>query len=505
MIPDLPGSRRYLYMLCALAACTACLVLAQAELLAGLLTGSVTLALPIVALAARALLLWVQESVAARFAASAKGHLRSRVLRSTMDSAGAQATLVTRGIDAVGPYLTGYLPQMVISAIVPLAVLVRLSIADLTSALIIAATLPLIPVFAVLVGKHTKRQTERQWDLLSRLGGHFLDVVRGMETLILFKRAGAQARIVREMAVQHADATMRTLRIAFLSALVLELVATLSIALVAVPVGLRLLNGGVDLATALLVLLLAPEAYLPLRVAGAKFHAAAEGVTVLKNVLALKEKSPKAAVRTRPPDLRTATISLEGVTVRYPGRSEPAVRDFWLTVEPGERVALIGPSGAGKSTLLSVVLGLTTPTDGRVLIGGVDLRELADWHDCLTWVPQQPWLMAASVADNIRLANPQATDVDIARAAQAAALDVSMDRLGRELSSGQRQRVALARALLRRSAPVVLLDEPTARLDTQTEQAVLAASRKLLAGKTALVVAHRPALLPETDRVVRVG
>ncbi|MCE7008471.1 thiol reductant ABC exporter subunit CydD [Kibdelosporangium philippinense] len=505
VIPDLPGSRRYVYTLCLLAACTACLVLLQAELLAGLLTGSVTLALPIAALAGRALLLWVQESVAARFAASAKEHLRSRVLRSTMDSAGAQTTLVTRGIDAVGPYLTGYLPQMVLSATVPLAVLVRLCIADLTSALIIAGTLPLIPIFAILVGKHTKRQTERQWDLLSRLGGHFLDVVRGMETLILFKRAGAQARIVREMAVQHADATMKTLRVAFLSALVLELVATLSIALVAVPVGLRLLNGSVDLETALLVLLLAPEAYLPLRAAGTKFHAAAEGLTVLKNVLELKEKAPSVAVNTRPPDLRTARISLEGVTVRYPGREEPAIRDFWLTIEPGERVALIGPSGAGKSTVLSVVLGLTKPSEGRVRVGDIDLREIAGWHDCLTWVPQRPWLMAASVAENIRLADANATDVDIDRAAAAAVLDVSMDRPGRELSSGQRQRVALARALLRRSAPLVLLDEPTARLDTQTEQAVLAASRKLLAGKTALLVAHRPALLPETDRVVRVG
>jgi ATP-binding cassette, subfamily C, bacterial CydD len=499
----MPGIRGYMVVLGVLGAFTACFVLLQAELLAGLLTGEVGLALPIAALAGRALLVWAQESFAARFAARAQTSLRSRVLRATMDSPGAQTTLVTKGIDAVGPYLTGYLPQLVVSVTVPVAVLVRLSIADLTSALIIAGTLPLVPVFAVLVGRHTTRRTERQWELLSKLGGHFLDVVRGLETLALFKRAGAQARIVRDMAMRHADATMRTLRVAFLSSLVLELVATLSIALVAVPVGLRLLSGGVDLQTALLVLLLAPEAYLPLRAASARFHAAAEGLTVLRQVLALPAPASRVCTSARPPDLRTAKIAVEGLTVCYPGRSSPALRDFWLTVSPGERVALVGPSGAGKSTLLSVVLGLTEPSGGRVLVGDVDLRELSEWHSCLSWVPQQPWLMATTIAENIRLSRPTASDTEVHAAAQAASLDVPLTHQGRELSSGQRQRVVLARALLRSSASVVLLDEPTARLDTGTEQAVLSASRRLLTGRTALVVAHRPALLQETDRLVR--
>jgi ATP-binding cassette subfamily C protein CydD len=489
-----------------LGALTACFVLVQAELLAGLLAGDVSLALPIAALLGRGLLAWAQDRLAARFTASTKTCLRSRVLRATMESAGAQTTLVTKGIDAVGPYLTGYLPQLVVSATVPLAVLVRLSVADLASALIIACTLPLVPVFAALVGKHTMRRTAQQWELLSRLGGHFLDVVRGLETLVLFKRAGAQARMVHTMATQHADAAMRTLRIAFLSSLVLELVATLSIALVAVPVGLRLLSGGVDLETALLVLLLAPEAYLPLRAAGSRFHAAAEGLTVVRDVLALPPApASRVSAIARPPDLRLAKIAFEGVTVQYPGRTSPAVRDFWLTVSPGERVALVGPSGAGKSTLLSVVLGLTSPTAGRILVGDVDLRSISDWHSHVSWVPQQPWLLATSVASNVRLSRPSASDAEVLAAASAASLDVPLDHPGRELSSGQRQRVVLARALLRRSAPVVLLDEPTARLDTGTERAVLSASRQLLSQKTALVVAHRPALLSETDRLVRVG
>jgi ATP-binding cassette subfamily C protein CydD len=308
------------------------------------------------------------------------------------------------------------------------------------------------------------------------------------------------------MANEHASATLRTLRIAFLSALVLELVATLSIALVAVPVGLRLLSGGVDLHTALLVLLLAPEAYLPLRAAGARFHAAAEGLTVYKSVLATPIPTAPATASTRPPDMRRANIVFDDVTVHYPGRSEPALRGFRLAIAPGERIALVGPSGAGKSTILSVLLGLVQPTSGRVLAGGVDLRELdlERWRAGLSWVPQQPWLLAASVTDNIRLARPDATDDEVAAVAEAACLSVP-DTSGRELSSGQRQRLALARALLRDSAPLVLLDEPTARLDTRTEQDVLSASRRLLKGKTALVVAHRPALLAETDRLVRLG
>ncbi len=503
-MPSLPGLRRYLYTLCIQAVCTSCAIVVQAEFLARLLTGSVWLALPVAALVCRGALAWAQERTSARFAATTTTFLRSRVLRS---GSGERTVLVTRGIDAVGPYLTGYLPQLVTSSVVPIAVLTCLFVADWTSALIIAATLPLVPVFAILVGKHTVRRTERQWALLSRLGGHFLDVVRGLETLVLFKRAGFQAGIVRSIAHQHATATMRTLRIAFLSSLVLELVATLSIALVAVPVGLRLLSGGIDLHTALLVLLLAPEAFLPLRAAGARFHAAAEGLTVLKDVLALPEPRCTTTTTARPPDLRTAKIALEDVTVQYPGRDTPALRNFWLTIAPGERIALVGPSGAGKSTVLSVVLGLTEPASGRVLIGDTDLREIAPshWHTSISWLPQNPWLLAAPVADNIRLAHPSATDDDVAEAARQAALNVPLTAQGRELSSGERQRVALARTLVRPDTSLALLDEPTARLDVATEQAVLSASRRILQGKTALVVAHRLAILPEADRVVRIG
>jgi ABC-type transport system involved in cytochrome bd biosynthesis fused ATPase/permease subunit len=284
---------------------------------------------------------------------------------------------------------------------------------------------------------------------------------------------------------------MRTLRVAFLSALVLELVATLSVALVAVPVGLRLLGGGVDLRVALLVLLLAPEAYLPLRAAGAQFHAGAEGLAVLEKAT-VPAPPPVTAVR-RPPDLSSAEIVLEDVGVR-------SLRGLNLRIAPGERIALVGPSGAGKSTVLSLLLGEITPVTGRVLVGGIDLRDVdrTAWLRQLAWVPQAPTVFEGTVADNIRVGGPG----EIA-AAHAVGLGALVDAR-HALSSGERQRVAIARALVRPSARLLLLDEPTARLDSGTEATVLRVARELSRDRTTVLVAHRPALLAEVDRVVEI-
>ncbi|WP_373688909.1 thiol reductant ABC exporter subunit CydD [Verrucosispora sioxanthis] len=379
--------------------------------------------------------------------------------------AGQLATLAGRGLDALDAYFTGYLPQLVLSVTVPVAVLGRVFLADWSSAVIIALTLPLIPIFGALLGWQAQAATERQWRRLSLLGGHFLDMVAGLPTLRAFGRARAQTDAVRRMADGHRIATMKTLRIAFLSALVLELVATLSVALVAVPVGIRLLGGGLALQTALLVLLLTPEAYLPLRAAGSRFHASMEGLTALDEALTLSDSAPRASmgqVGTRP-DGR-AEIRFESVTVAY-GRTT-ALRDVTLTIRPGERIAIIGPSGAGKSTLLNLLLGFVRPTGGRVTVGGVDLTDadLDDWRRQVAWVPQRAHLFAASLADNIRLGTPDAAPAAIATAVHVAALDEVVAALpdgldtplgerGHGLSSGQRQRVALARAFLRDTPP----------------------------------------------------
>ncbi|MEU8259021.1 thiol reductant ABC exporter subunit CydD [Micromonospora sp. NPDC048999] len=546
LLRRVPAARRDLAMLAVLGGLTALLVVAQATALATLLATAVdgrlhrpALAGFVAAVAARALVSWAQGTVAARAAATVKAALRADLLGSVArhgptwvagQRAGQLATLAGRGLDALDPYFTGYLPQLVLSVTVPLAVLARIVLADWSSAVIIALTLPLIPVFGALLGWQAQAATERQWRRLSLLGGHFLDMVAGLPTLRAFGRARAQVDVVRRMADGHRQATMKTLRIAFLSALVLELVATLSVALVAVPVGIRLLGGGITLSTALLVLLLTPEAYLPLRAAGSRFHASMEGLTALDEALTISATPETAAPETAAPETAApegaaptggraapdgpGEIRFEDVTVEY--ERTTALRNVSLTIRPGERVAVIGPSGAGKSTLLSLLLGFVSPTAGRVTVDGVDLADvdLDAWRRQLAWVPQRAHLFAGSLADNIRLGAPDTPDAALARAVTDAALDevvaalpdglaTALGERGHGLSSGQRQRVALARAFLR-DAPLVLLDEPTARLDTASEAVVLAATRRLVAGRTALLVAHRPALLEDADRILRV-
>ena len=320
------------------------------------------------------------------------------------------------------------------------------------------------------------------------------------------------------MTDSYRRATMRTLRIAFLSSLALELLATLSVALVAVGIGLRLVDGDLDFRTALLVLILAPEAYLPLRQVGANYHASAEGLAAAEEVFTVLETPvPPAGTATDLPDLTAVPLRLAAVTVRYPDRPAPAVADLDLTVHPGEVVALTGPSGCGKSTVLAAVLGFVAPEHGRLYAGDVDLATLdpVAWRALIAWVPQRPWLFAGTVADNIRLGRPDAPDADVATAATSAGADRFIAALpdgygtalgdgGAGLSAGQRQRIALARAFLR-DAPVVLLDEPTANLDGETEAGILAAVRKLATGRTVIIAAHRPTLVAMADREIRLA
>ncbi|MFP3969290.1 thiol reductant ABC exporter subunit CydD [Actinomadura fulvescens] len=516
--------RGVVVVLAGLAAGQGVLLVAQAELLARAIAGLEGWPLLPLAgvVAGRAALARVTSGVAGRAAATAKRELREALLARPCAGAGAspgpgeRVTLLTRGLDALDAFFTGYVPQLLAACVVPVLVLARLLAADWASALVVAATVPLVPLFGALVGMRTAALTGRQWGLLQRLGGHFRDVLAGLSTLRAFGRTGHQSRVVRELADEHRRATVGALRVAFLSSLVLELVCALSVALVAVPVGLRLMEGRVALSTGLLVLLLTPEAYLPLRALGARFHASAEGVAAAEQAFAALD-APVEDRGGRVPRGGAAApeIVLEDVTVRYPGSRREALRGVSLRIAPGERVAVAGPSGAGKSTLLLVLLGLVTPESGRVLVDGEDLAELdlAAWRRRIGWVPQAPHLFAASVADNIRLGVPEASDERVVRAARAAAAEEFVAALpegyatalgegGAGLSAGQRQRLAVARAYLT-GAPLMLLDEPSARLDLASERALVEGAARLLAGRTALIVAHRPALLGLADRVVR--
>ncbi|MGV9785592.1 thiol reductant ABC exporter subunit CydD [Streptomyces sp. NPDC003435] len=508
------------------------LVIAQAMLIAEVVVGAFQhgksagdLVTPLALLAGvacgRALVSWLTELAAHRASAAVKSELRERLVERAAvlgpgwlsgQRTGSLVTLATRGVDALDDYFSRYLPQMGLALVVPVAVLARIVTEDWVSAAIIVATLPLIPIFMMLIGWATQSRMDRQWSLLSRLSGHFLDVVAGLPTLKVFGRAKAQADSIRKITGEYRRATMRTLRIAFLSSFALELLATLSVALVAVTIGMRLVHGGMDLYIGLVILILAPEAYLPLRQVGAQYHAAAEGLAAAEEIFAVLE-TPVPATGTAP--VPSGSMAFDSLTVRYPGRSADAVTDVSFSVEPGETVALIGPSGAGKSTLLSVLLGFVRPTEGQVRIGGADLADLdlEEWRSRIAWVPQRPHLYAGTIAENVRLARPDADDAAVRRAmADAGALefvdalpagaDTVLGEDGAGLSAGQRQRLALARAFLA-DRPVLLLDEPTAALDGATEADVVAAVRRLAVGRTVLLVVHRPALLEVADRVVR--
>ncbi|HEV8278264.1 MAG TPA: thiol reductant ABC exporter subunit CydD [Streptosporangiaceae bacterium] len=519
------AARGYLAVVVVLGLVLTALVLAQAQLLARALAaaapgvGAVALWPVLVSLLAvvlaRSVTVYGGEVAALRASASVKSQLRRRLAAQVLrlgpawlggQRTGEIATLATRGLDALDPYFARYLPQLVLACLVPLAVAVRVALADWISALIIVVTLPLIPVFTVLVGLPARARARRQWLLLARLGGHFLDVVEGLTTLKVFGRARPQAEVIGRVTDEHRTATMSVLRVAFLSALVLELTAALATALVAVEVGLRLLGGHIGYEAALLVLLLTPEAFLPLRAVAMHFHASMEGMAAAGRVCDLLDIKPprtgagpaaSAAV-----DLGRQAITLDGVCLSYPGRDRPALDGVSLTITPGERIAVAGASGAGKSSLLALLLRFVEPSGGRIEAGGLPLDSIAmdAWRRQIAWVPQHPALMSGSVAANIALGQAGASRDAIAFAAGLAGADEFIRALphgydtllgerGLRLSAGQRQRIALARAFLR-DAPLLLLDEPAAHLDPVTAGQILGAVERLMAGRTAILVSH---------------
>jgi ATP-binding cassette subfamily C protein CydCD len=477
-------------------------------------------------LVVRAALGWGQEVAAQRASAAVKLELRERLLARCMSDAAAggptapaaeMVQLATRGLDALDGYFGRYLPQLVLAAVVPVAVVAVLLPTDLVAGMTVLLTVPLIVVFMILVGWAAEARRTRRWRALARLSHHFLDVVGGLPTLKAFGRARVQLERLAQVTDEYRRETLAALRVAFLSAFVLELVATLSVALVAVGIGLRLVEGSMGLTTGLFILVLAPEAYLPLRQLGVQFHAAEEGLAAAARVeQMLSVPSLPEGARADVPDLRQGRLTVSGVSVAQPGRDVVAPFGASLEVAGGELVVITGTSGAGKSTLLQAILGLRRPTAGRVVVRdgstSADVADLAHeaWWGQLAYVAQHPYLFPGSLADNLRLSAPEAPQADLRSALAAVGLGglslaTRVGEAGAGLSSGQRRRVGIARALVR-DAPLLVLDEPTAGLDEASERQVLQALHEAARARrcAVLLVAHRPAARLLADRVAEV-
>ncbi len=478
--------------------------------------------------AARAVFSFLGESAAISVSVRVKENLRASLARKLLalgpayargERSGELVNTVTQGIEALDGYFSQYLPQLVLAGLLPLSYLAVVIPLDPLSGIVLLFTGPLIPIFMFLIGHNAEALTRRQYLAMGRMSAYFLDTLQGLTTLKALGRSRDQVERIAKVSENYRVTTLRVLRVTFLSALALELLGTIGTAIIAVQIGLRLLYGQVPFDRAFFILLLAPEFYQPLRALGLRFHASMAGVSAARRIFEVLEQPEPITERQRtglePISLDGAfTISLENVRFTYPGRSCPALDDLSLKIHSGEVTALIGPSGSGKSTIAHLFLRFMNPQQGVLRINEMDLAELPleTWRAQTAWVPQQPYLFHGSLAENLRVALPEAPPAELWRALDQAhlagfveslphGLDTQIGEGGSRLSGGQAQRLALARAFLR-AAPLLILDEPTAHLDVEQESLLQETTHRLLAGRTALVIAHRLSTVMRADRVI---
>ncbi|MDR0432032.1 MAG: thiol reductant ABC exporter subunit CydD [Bifidobacteriaceae bacterium] len=543
------AARPYIVLTAVFGVATAGLVVAQAILIANILgplaqgtaqftdmTGRLVAVLAVAG--GRGIVGAVQERYSHRAATNVIAQLRGQLVRHAValgprwrdeGQAAPTAALTTRGLDALDAYFAKYLPQLLLVTTLTPLLLVVVAVMDWISAAIMALTLPLVPIFMILIGKTTAEISARRLSAMTTLGARVLDLLSGLPTLkALGRETGPSAR-VRELSQAHARSTFGTVRVAFLSGAALELVSTLSVALVAVPIAMRLVFGDMSLIAAIAMLIMAPEVYFPIRAVGTHFHASANGMAAADKAFRILE-TPLPEHGSKPaPDLSHARIEVRQLSVKTPGRATLTPSNLSFTLRPGSVTALVGPNGVGKSTALAVLLGLITPDSGAVLAaddaGPHDLREIEpeSWWSQFAWVPTRPVLLPGTVWQNMTgdfsatsATVPAGSDLEAAsRAASQAGFAAVVASLpdgwatvighgGVGLSVGQGQRLALARALLG-NRPVVVLDEPTAHLDAATAATVHGAIADLARqGRTVLLVAHQAALVGVADHVVEV-
>ncbi|MEJ2344575.1 MAG: thiol reductant ABC exporter subunit CydD [Gammaproteobacteria bacterium] len=511
------------------------LLIAQAWLLAGVVNRVVferqalTAVMPVLwgllaVYGLRALSAWLAEWVAFRAAAGIKLAVRAQLMdhlcslgpvHLSRERSGELATTVVDGVEALEAYYARYLPQLSLAALVPLAILAVVFPFDWVSGLILLVTGPLIPLFMILIGKGAEALNQRQWRRLARLSAHFLDTIQGLPVLKLFNASRREAEVVAQLSDEYRKSTMAVLRVAFLSSLALEFLATVSIAMVAVLIGFRLLWGELGFQSGFLILLLAPEFYLPLRTLGTHYHARMEAIGAAERMVELLQTRPAArsdAKQELAPAERLR-VQLRDVRFAY-ADGPPALDGVSFTLEPGERVALVGPSGAGKTTVFNLLLGFAQPLAGGILVNGQTLGDIdpGHWRRHVAWVPQNPRMFHGTVADNICMGRDAGEPDAVRRAARLALADEFIAALpdgydtvvgegGRGLSGGQAQRLALARVFFK-DAPLVLLDEPSAGLDLVSERRLTAAVERLAQGRTLLTIAHRLDTVRRADRIL---